>query len=882
MNLQQAYYYSTKIKEFRKEELLAPVISSSNMEIYPHQIASATFGLKRFNDFANFSSFSTENKKSGVILCDEGGLGKTYTAMMIIATRYNMGDNKILVVVPNQLTFEWVEIFENSFNVPYTLLKDKEQMQDFVYSGEEVVITTFTMAKEYAEYFESLDFEIVVVDEAHKLKSGRAESLLYDCLKNISKNAFKVLLTATPIQNSILDIYNLAMLIDDNLFEDEDSFYKRYYRREENYEELAKKIRQIAFRTLRREIAQYVKIPDRIGISLEYEYTDAELKLYKLLESYLALEEKVAFPKMDKYDLTLMMTKAFSSSKDAFLKLLNGVQSRLTDGEKDKIYIDEMIKLCEKQNNSAKIEMLDEVLNKVLKELKSKKLNEKIIIFTKYRATLEYLFNHLNKGKYKDKVLTFDSKNSDIDIKEKFKSEYNNEYKILITTDLASEGFNFNFASSVINYDLPYNILKIEQRVNRVHRMGQQGESIVINFFNHQNFYDVRILELIKKRVLQFNIIMGSSDNFIGEFLSIGECFEKLENLKTFNEISNEFKENQNNVLDEIEYVEKLSNHFLYTSFSKEVRDSVTLTPKVIKDSTEYLTNNLWEFTKCFFRNKTNFKLDDETMSVVVPINAKSPFTGKALKGSKYSILDNSVSKACKHTITGNFVKNMADEILWQGVNLKNKVKLDDLKISRFKLLYYKIEVKSKSSRFFPRTFYRFIGTNENGDLLSQNECVKIIESDFKTVEESGEVVGDKNRHLFNYKSDLENSLNDVVQKCISKYILELDEDTKLCIEKQKDLAEMKKQEILKNINLTNKAIKDLDKEREEVTSKIQVLEITKKKNLLLKDLKKQEEQAYFEKMRIELEFEKFVEELKNFEEVEVNKVLLFEMEVRS
>ncbi|MFV0520255.1 MAG: SNF2-related protein, partial [Lachnospirales bacterium] len=319
MNIQQAYYYATKLKDFRKEEGLIPIISSSNILVYPHQIASATFGLKRFIKFANF-----DDKKTGVLLCDEGGLGKTYTAMMIIATRYCLGD-KILVVVPNQLIYEWLEVFENGFNVPYVLLKNKEQMQDFIYSHEDVILTTFSMVREYNDYFQDLDFDIVVVDEAHKLKSGRAESKLYDCIKEISKNSFKILLTATPIQNSILDIYHLAKLIDESLFDDEDSFYKRYYRREENYGKLSKKIRQIAFRTLRQEVSDYVNIPNRVTMSLEYEYSDEELKLYKLLESYLALYDKVAFPKMDKYDLTLMMTKVFSSSHLVFLNFLVNV-----------------------------------------------------------------------------------------------------------------------------------------------------------------------------------------------------------------------------------------------------------------------------------------------------------------------------------------------------------------------------------------------------------------------------------------------------------------------------------------------------------------------------------------------------------------------------
>ncbi len=872
MNLQQAYYYATKLKEIERDNIISSIISTSNMEVYPHQIASAIFGLKRFFDFGKINF---DHKKNGVILCDEGGLGKTFTAMLIISTRYTLGD-KIIVVVPNALMFEWVEVFENSFNIPYVVLDGKESIENFQYEKEEVIITNFTTIKEQKSLFSSLNFDITVIDEAHKLKSGKGESLLYDCIKNISKDSFKILLTATPIQNSILDIYNLAKLIDENLFEDEDSFYSRYHKKQENYEELSKKIKKIAFRTLRQEVADYINIPNRLSMSIEYSYNENELKLYKLLQSYLELEEKEAFPKMDKYDLTLMMTKFFSSSPNAFLGLIEGVQNRLLDNQKDKPYFDEMIKLCSKITHSAKFEVFETILDKTLKELKFKKINEKIIIFTEYRKTLEFLYTSLNKGKYKGKVLTFHSKNSKEDIKSKFQ----NDYKILITTDIGSDGFNFNFGSAVINYDLPYNILKIEQRANRIHRIGQKGESIVVNLFNYENFYDVRILELIKKRILQFNSIIGSSDNFIGDFISLDTFNGKLKNVKTYDEIEKEFIIKQEDNKNKIKNVEELSNHFLYTSFSKEVRDNVTLSPKVVEDNTKYLKENLWEFTKAFFQDKKGFKLDEESQSVIPFINVKSPFTGKALKGSKYSILDENVTKAYRHTITGNFAKSIATEILWQGVRVKGIGKVSDINLENCTIIFYKIEVKSKNNRFIPKVFYRFVGNGKNGEILSHKDCMELMGLEFKDFKSEGEVVGDKNRHLYNYESKLEINLDDEVKEITNTYIKDLNNDIKESIENKKDYAELKKQEIEKNINLLKKRVKNLDKDKNELTSKISILENDKERNTLLKEIKTQESKVSFEKMKLDFEYEKFVEELKDFEELEIKKSLVFEIEI--
>ncbi len=489
---------------------------------------------------------------------------------------------------------------------------------------------------------------------------------------------------------------------------------------------------------------------------------------------------------------------------------------------------------------------------------------------------MEFLFDSLNKGKYKGKILTYDGSNSNDDIKNKFQENY----KILITTDLASDGLNFNFVGVVINYDLPYNILKIEQRANRIHRIGQKGESIIINFFNNENFYDVRMLELIKKRILQFNNIMNSSDNFIGNFMSLEDCCKKLKNIKTYNRIAKEFVKSQKYYKDKVENIEQLSNYFLYTSFTKEVRDSVALTSKVIENNTKYLKDNLWDFTKVFFQDKKGFKLDEITQSVIPFINSKSPFTGKALKGDKYSILDNDVSKACRNTITGNFAKNIADEILWQGVNIYGVAKVSDVYIERCIISFYKIEIKSKNNIFTPKVFYRFVGKNQSGEILSNKYCRNIMELNFKDFISSGEIVGDKNRHLNSYKSSLDVYLQEQIKEVTNYYLKVLDKNIKESIENKKDYIELKKQEFEKNINLLQKNIKNLDIDKTKLSSKIEILKNDKERNTILKDIKKQESKINFEKMKLDFEYEKFIDELKDFEEVEVKKLLLFEIEI--
>lgn len=155
-----------------------------------------------------------------------------------------------------------------------------------------------------------------------------------------------------------------------------------------------------------------------------------------------------------------------------------------------------------------------------LKELGAK---QKALIFTENRTTQDFLFSLLDSGPYKGKVLTYNgSRTRDYSVMERFEKEA----RILISTDIGAEGFNLEFCSFVINYDLPYITLTIEQRINRCHRQGQQSDVIILNFLNKNNFADVRLLQLINKRILQFS---GMSDDVIGNFgIDLGSGFSKV------------------------------------------------------------------------------------------------------------------------------------------------------------------------------------------------------------------------------------------------------------------------------------------------------------------------------------------------------------------
>jgi superfamily II DNA or RNA helicase len=613
-----------------KERLVA-AYASADIEIYPYQVAAALFALR--------SPFL-----KGVVLADEGSLGKTYEALLVISQLYFEGKERILIVVPTPLLQQWTEILEIKFAIPYIIAADS-----FDFQG--IVLTTYDHAVANADLVGAVEWNIAVFEEAHRL--GK-ENKTTEILKEAVGDAFKLLLTATPILNSIMDLYGLISFIDETALTDSETFYKRYFRKPENYHELTATASRYCFRTLRSQVERYVKIPKRIPVTLDYSPTKDEQKLSVLLEKYLKKPVKQAFPKMDSYELTLMLTRTLSSSPQAFDKLLQGAIERVDEAE-----LVEMHELAAKIKKTSKGQELLKAIKKSFSELKKRGANRKAVVFTENRTTQKYLADLLCEADYK--VLTYDGSNSrDYEVIKNFRDDS----EILVATDIASEGFNFEFCSLVVNYDFPYTTLIVEQRIMRCHRQGQQNDVIVLNFLSKSNFSDVRMLELVNKRVLQFDGILGRSDDIVGNFCEdVVDGVEKAFELSRHKrDIDAEFKaildENKAANADDVHEAENA----LFTTFTRDVADKITVTPQYIKDKTAEITARLWQLTRWFFRNKEGFRLDDETKTIHVGVTSQKVFTGAAVRRREYSVADRTLSPV------SSIAKNIVHETFWRGI----------------------------------------------------------------------------------------------------------------------------------------------------------------------------------------------------------------------
>lgn len=379
--------YASNATGARLADRLVPAYASSDIEVYPYQIAAALFALR-------------SPYLKGVVLADEGSLGKTYEALLVITQLWFEGKERILLIVPTPLLHQWWGVLQNNFSVDFQIHANGDCSFDF----KGVILTTYDFAVQNAERISAVTWDAVVFEEAHRLASRENKTTV--TLKEAVGDAFKLLLTATPMQNSIMDLYGLIDFIDTGVLGDADAFYKRYFRKPENYGELTATASRYCFRTLRSQVDSYVKIPRRIPVTADYPQSAKEIRLAALMDDYLKKPDKLAFPKMDSYDLTLMFSRAISSSPFALCKLADTAYGRVQEYE-----LKEMAELAAeiKPQHTGKGQALLKALKIAFTELKKRGANRKAIIFTESLATIGFL-HLLLSDTYK--TLAFDGSKS--------------------------------------------------------------------------------------------------------------------------------------------------------------------------------------------------------------------------------------------------------------------------------------------------------------------------------------------------------------------------------------------------------------------------------------------------------------------------------------
>lgn len=377
---QQIKYYAwdlTRRRSTADDNKFVGVLSEAKVDLNPHQIEAALF------------AFHSPLSK-GAILADEVGLGKTIEAGIILSQFWAEHKRQILIIVPASLRNQWsIELMEK-FYLPSTILV-KNKYEELKAKGksplqnkEEIIICSYQFFVHHADEFKMVMWDLVVMDEAHKLRNVYQKgNVIGNVIKNTLKPCKKLLLTATPLQNNLKELYGLVSIVDDDFFTSPKVFSERYNavttRDSARYGELRSRLIKIIHRTLRKQVKEYVNYTKRSAILENYTPSDAEQKLYDELNNYLQRDDTYGIPEKNRALLSLLLRKIMGSSAYALSFTLEKFIKRLKEAQKTgyvKIGHDDDIE-GEDENDEIKIEEGDievdntDKLDEEIKELES-------------------------------------------------------------------------------------------------------------------------------------------------------------------------------------------------------------------------------------------------------------------------------------------------------------------------------------------------------------------------------------------------------------------------------------------------------------------------------------------------------------------------------
>lgn len=593
--------------ELKKQELVRnPYIClhMADIDINPHQVEAFTFALSSLDS-------------GGAILADEVGLGKTIEAGLVIKYLLQSGRDRILLIMPSNLRKQWQVELKEKFDIT-SLIVDSANWDDYlteINKRQSVIIVSYHFAAKRKESLGKVAWDFCVFDEAHRMRNvHKSGSKMANVLYELTRGIPKILLTATPMQNTLLDMYGLVQYIDDHIFYSKAVFLERYMRNE-NYLALKDSMSTVIQRTLRKEVAEYIHFSERKEMTIDFELSPLEIELYVMINNYLKKEVLYALPNSHRILITSVIRKLLASSSMAVAETFKVLKGRLEvlkettrketadesidfflsffdddeietdeDSKQEELYtrekvnefiqheIDEVeaiIYKAESINKNAKMNALKQAVDKAFAFQTEASISQKIVIFTESIRTQQYIFDELSDAGYTGQILKFNGNANDnttkqiynawkarnygkyigsrnVEMKNAIVEAFRDEYKILLVTDSGSEGLNLQFCNTIINYDLPWNPQKIEQRIGRCHRYGQKNDVVVINLLNTQNVADKRVYEILSEKFELFQGVFGASDKAIG-LLESGADFEKrvtqiYQECKTSSDFTKEFK----------------------------------------------------------------------------------------------------------------------------------------------------------------------------------------------------------------------------------------------------------------------------------------------------------------------------------------------------
>ncbi len=704
-----AKYFAYELTRQRPANDLGKLTASlqdAQVDLNPHQVDAALFAFK--------SPLS-----KGALLADEVGLGKTIEAGIILSQKWAERKRKLLIIVPANLRKQWNQELLDKFYLTSAILEAKsfnkeiKEGQFNPFDKSEIIICSYQFALLKEKEIGNIQWDLVIIDEAHRLRNVyKASNKIGNSIKRSLSNCKKVLLTATPLQNSLLELYGLVSIIDEYAFGDLKSYKSQYSRLTESdsFEDLKARLNPLCQRTLRKQVLEYINYTNRIALVEEFYPYKEEAELYDLVSDYLQRENLYALPNSQRHLMTLILRKLLASSTFAIQATLEGLANRLGSIlKKQEVALEQEISdnfelfeeiqdewedendlpvsfeiLAEDRVDSIKLEKIDlkrfaafaktikanskgdklqKALEKGFEKLEELGAARKAIIFTESTRTQEYLKNILEINGYNGEVVIFNGSNNDSKSKQIYKEwlekhkntdrvtgsytadtrqalvdYFRNQATIMIATEAAAEGINLQFCSLVVNYDLPWNPQRIEQRIGRCHRYGQKFDVVVINFLNKANAADQRVYQLLDQKFQLFSGVFGASDEVLGSIES-GVDFEKriariYQECRHPNEIQRAFDELQKELEPDIEEKMDVTKKQLLENFDEEVHRKLKFNLEKGKEYINQYEQWLWNITRYYLSDYADFNHTEDTFRL-----KNNPFPGEIIHPGPYLIL---------------------------------------------------------------------------------------------------------------------------------------------------------------------------------------------------------------------------------------------------
>ncbi|MFC2735940.1 MAG: DISARM system SNF2-like helicase DrmD [Parascardovia denticolens] len=587
-NLLLEQYGRFKRMELEKSPFHFLLSDESHIGPNPHQINA-------------FCAAIDAMKTGGMVLADEVGLGKTIEAGLVLRYMLESGAKKVLIALPASLRKQWELELEDKFDLDSVILDrltvehDAEEWHRKLADRQKVriVITSYDYSSKLMKRFPDVKWDFLIIDEAHNLRNlnGTKRSKR---LFELSGGIPKILLTATPLQNSLMDLHGLISFIDPRIFGSEKVFQQRYIK-DEDYDDLKRELTPVLYRTLRKDVADYMHFVKRICKTVDFELSLDEIELYERVNQFLKRDVLYSIPSSNRGLVILIIRKLMASSSFALIETFEVLKKRLEklyegtrsadaqegfdlfwsfvedeidesgfeetedeDTAAQKAYIqaelDEVnaiIDVAKRIKTNSKVTALKQALDIGFSYQREHGIVQKAVVFTESKRTQKYIAAELRRSGYgEEDILLFNGDFDDamtkdiyqawqaknfgnanygrsVEYKHAIVDYFRENAKILICTDAGSEGLNLQFCNTVINYDLPWNPMKIEQRIGRCHRYGQKNDVVAINLLNTQNEADKRVYEILSKKFELFEGVFGASDIALGA-LESGTSFEKM------------------------------------------------------------------------------------------------------------------------------------------------------------------------------------------------------------------------------------------------------------------------------------------------------------------------------------------------------------------